>query len=227
MKSSDTVIYELIPSADSVIIDNQGNMSTESISCDIWATSSDDKRYKLTELPAGYHLKHGTTDTPDTDIEIGAEVSVQSDARQVVFALYDASGNVLDKESVPILTCGADGDGYEYIYYLSDQSESNFITQPYRRNGVLQPMGWQDDPMEPTREKQYVYVAYKTGEVGADGTFSEPKLFNRYPKSISSIETWYYAGNSSEVNRDPTEFRKMAVKTSIKLPLMMPLRGCG
>lgn len=208
LKSSDTVVYELIPSADSVIIDNQGNMSAKSISCDIWATSSDDKRYKLTELPTGYHLKHGTADTPDTDMEIGAEVSVQSNARQVVFALYDASGNVLDKESVPVLTCGADGDGYEYIYYLSDQSESNFITQPYRRNGVLQPMGWQDDPMEPTREKQYVYVAYKTGEVGADGSFSEPKLFNRYPKSISSIETWYYAGNSSEVNRDPTEFRK-------------------
>lgn len=208
LKSSDTVVYELIPSADSVIIDNQGNMSAESISCDIWATSSDDKRYKLTELPAGYHLKYGTTDTPDTNMKIGAEVSVQSNARQVVFALYDASGNILDKESVPVLTCGADGDGYEYIYYLSDQSESNFITQPYRRNGVLQPMGWQDDPMEPTREKQYVYVAYKTGEVGADGTFSEPKLFNRYPKSISSIETWYYAGNSSEVNRDPTEFRK-------------------
>lgn len=208
LKSSDTVVYELIPSADSVIIDNQGNMSAKSISCDIWATSSDDKRYKLTELPAGYHLKHGTADTPDTNMDIGAEVSVPSDARQVVFALYDASGNVLDKESVPVLTCGADGDGYEYVYYLSDQSESNFITQPYRRNGVLQPMGWQDDPMEPTREKQYVYVAYKKGEVGADGTFSEPKLFNRYPKSISSIETWYYAGNSSEVNRDPTEFRK-------------------
>lgn len=208
LKSSDTVVYELIPSADSVIIDNQGNMSAESISCDIWATSSDDKRYKLTELPAGYHLKYGTADTPDTNMEIGAEVSVQRNARQVVFALYDASGNVLDKESVPVLTCGADGDGYEYIYYLSDQSDSSFITRPYRRQGALQPEGWQDDPMEPTREKQYVYVAYKTGEVGADGTFSEPKLFNRYPKSISRIETWYYAGNSSEVNRDPTEFRK-------------------
>lgn len=208
LKSSDTVVYELIPSADSVIIDNQGNMSAKSISCDIWATSSDDKRYKLTELPAGYHLKYGTADTPDTDMEIGAEVSVQSNARQVVFALYDASGNVLDKESVPVLTCGADGDGYEYIYYLSDQSDSSFITRPYRQQGALQPKGWQDDPMEPTLEKQYVYVAYKTGEVGADGTFSEPKLFNRYPKSISSIETWYYAGNSSEVNRDPTEFRK-------------------
>lgn len=217
LRSSDTVVYELIPSADSVIIDNQGNMSAKSISCDIWATSSDDKRYKLTELPAGYHLKHGTADTPDTDMEIGAEVSVQSDARQVVFALYDASGNVLDKESVPILTCGADGDGYEYIYYLSDQSESNFITQPYRRNGVLQPMGWQDDPMEPTREKQYVYVAYKTGEVGADGSFSEPKLFNRYPKSISSIETWYYAGDSSDVNQNPTLFRDYGSKDFNKI----------
>ena len=207
LKSSDTVVYELIPSADSVIIDNQGNMSAKSISCDVWATSSDDKRYKLTELPAGYHLKYGTADTPDTNIEVGAEVSVPSDARQVVFALYDASGNVLDKESVPILTCGADGDGYEYIYYLSSSSSASPIPPPSRTNGSLT-SGWQDDPMEPTRENQYVYVAYKTGAIGADGSFSEPKLFNRYPKSISSIETWYYAGNSSEVNRDPTEFRK-------------------
>lgn len=209
LKSSDTVVYELIPSADSVIIDNQGNMSAKSISCDIWATSSDDKRYKLTELPAGYHLKYGTADTPDTNMKIGAEVSVQSNARQVVFALYDASGNILDKESVPVLTCGADGDGYEYIYYLSSSSSASSIPTPRRTNGSLT-SGWQDDPMEPTREKQYVYVAYKTGAIGADGSFSEPKLFNRYPKSISSIETWYYAGNSSEVNRDPTEFRKNA-----------------
>lgn len=219
LKSSDTVVYELIPSADSVIIDNQGNMSAESISCDIWATSSDDKRYKLTELPAGYHLKHGTADTPDTDMEIGAEVSVQSNARQVVFALYDASGNVLDKESVPVLTCGADGDGYEYIYYLSDQSDSSFIARPSRQQGVLQPKGWQDDPMEPTREKQFVYVAYKTGEVGADGSFSGPKLFNRYPKSISSIETWYCAGDSSEVNQNPTVFREHGSKDFSKITL--------
>lgn len=219
LKSSDTVVYELIPSADSVIIDNQGNMSAESISCDVWATSSDDKRYKLTELPAGYHLKHGTADTPDTDMEIGAEVSVQSNARQVVFALYDASGNVLDKESVPVLTCGADGDGYEYIYYLSDQSDSSFIARPSRQQGALQPKGWQDDPMEPTREKQFVYVAYKTGEVGADGSFSGPKLFNRYPKSISSIETWYCAGDSSEVNQNPTVFREHGSKDFCKITL--------
>lgn len=205
LKSSDTVVYELIPSADSVIIDKQGNMSAESISCDIWATSSDDKRYKLTELPAGYHLKYGTTDTPDTNMEIGAEVSVQSDARQMVFALYDAAGNVLDKESVPVLTCGADGDGYEYIYYLSDKSRNTVF--PYRMEGKLYPDGWQDDPMEPTLEKQYVYVAYKAGEVGSDGNFSAPKLFNRYPKSVLRVETWYYAGDSADVSKSVSLFR--------------------
>lgn len=205
LKSSDTVVYELIPSADSVIIDKQGNMSAESISCDIWATSSDDKRYKLTELPAGYHLKYGTTDTPDTNMEIGSEVSVQSDARQMVFALYDAAGNVLDKESVPVLTCGADGDGYEYIYYLSD--ESRITARPKRMGGELYPDGWQDDPMKPTLEKQYVYVAYKAGEVGSDGIFSIPRLFNRYPKSVLRIETWYCAGDSAEVSKNVSSFR--------------------
>lgn len=205
LKSSDTVVYELIPSADSVIIDKQGNMSAESISCDIWATSSDDKRYKLTELPAGYRLKYGTTDTPDTNMEIGSEVSVQDDARQVVFALYDAAGNVLDKESVPVLTCGADGDGYEYIYYLFD--EPRITVRPKRMGGELYPDGWQDDPMEPTLEKQYVYVAYKAGEVGSDGIFSVPKLFNRYPKSVLRVETWYYAGDSAEVSKNVSLFR--------------------
>lgn len=205
LKSSDTVVYELIPSADSVIIDKQGNMSAESISCDIWATSSDDKRYKLTELPAGYHLKYGTTDTPDTNMEMGAEVSVQDDARQVVFALYDAAGNVLDKESVPVLTCGADGDGYEYIYYLSDKSRNTVF--PYRMEGKLYPDGWQDDPMEPTLEKQYVYVAYKAGEVGSDGNFSAPKLFTRYPKSVLRIETWYHAGDSADVSKNVSLFK--------------------
>lgn len=204
LKSSDTVVYELIPSADSVIIDKQGNMSADAISVDVWATSSDDKRYKLTELPAGCYLKYGTTDTPDTNMEIGAEVSVQSDARQMVFALYDASGNVLDKESVPVLTCGADGDGYEYIYYLSDKSRN--IVHPYRMEGKLYPDGWQEDPMEPTLEKQYVYVAYKAGEVGSDGNFSAPKLFNRYPKSIRLIAVYYYASSTSDANKLPSSF---------------------
>jgi hypothetical protein len=387
LKSSDTVVYELIPSADSIVVDKDGNKTVNFVSCDVYATSSDDKRYKLTALPAGMSLKYGKSENATKDLALGAGVDVTSDDKMVTFALYDSNNNMLDKESVPVLaygkdgkgieyifklqntapsnptpdnyatnteyqrtdkefvpsgwtddptgvdavnqyewvskrvstngrwgafsepaeyahfgkhapkaksdddivtiptdsdgnallafreevgfsllvdghecnissiqkysstlsnvSCsissnvvtikceegaklgitsqtvvfkvtgtldgstyidyvtvkvvpnvtGSDGDGYEYIYYLSSSSSASSISTPSRKNGSLT-IGWQDDPMAPTVDKQYVYVAYKKGVVGSDGTFSTPKLFNRYPKSISKQETRFYTNSS-------------------------------
>ena len=388
LKSSDTVVYELIPSADSIVVDKDGNKTVNSVSCDVYATSSDDKRYKLTALPSGMTLKYGKGENATTSVGIGTDVPVSASDKMVTFALYDSNNNMLDKESVPVLaygkdgkgieyifklqntspsnptpsdyatdpdyqrtdyvpttlgwtddptgvdavnqyewvskrvstnghwgafsepaeyahfgkhapkakssddivtiptdsngnallafreevgfsllvdghdcnissiqrysstlsnvscsisgnvatiTCeegaalgitsqtivfkvtgtlddgssysdyvtvkvvpnvtGSDGDGYEYIYYLSSSSSVSSIPTPRRQNGILQD-NWQDDPMPPTVDKQYVYVAYKKGVVGSDGTFSAPKLFNRFPKSIAKQETKFYAHSS-------------------------------
>ena len=388
LKSSDTVVYELIPSADSIVVDKDGGTSVNFVSCDVYATSSDDKRYKLTTLPAGISLKYGKSENATKDLALGAGVDVTSDDKMVTFALYDSNNNILDKESVPVLafgkdgkgieyifklqnsapsnptpsdyatnteyqrtdqefvpdgwtddptgvdavnlyewvckrvstnghwgafsepaeyahfgkhapkakssddivtiptdsngnallafseevgfsllvdghecnissiqrysstlsnvscsisgnvatiTCeegaalgitsqtivfkvtgtlddgssysdyvtvkvvpnvtGSDGDGYEYIYYLTASSSASAIAKPSRTGGVLT-TGWQDDPMFPTKDKQYVWVAYKQGEVGSDGEFSTPKLFNRFPKSISKQETRFYTNSS-------------------------------
>lgn len=387
LKSSDTVVYELIPSADSIVVDKDGNKTVNSVSCDVYATSSDDKRYKLTALPSGMSLKYGKSETATKDLALGAGVDVTSDDKLITFALYDKNNQMLDKESVPVvafgkdgkgieyifklqntapsnptpsgyatdteyqrtdyvpttlgwtddpsgvdavnqyewvckrvstnghwgafsepaeyahfgkhapkaksdddivtiptdsngnallafseevgfsllvdghecnissiqrysstlshvscsisgnvatITCeegaalgitsqtvvfkvtgtldgssysdyvtvkvvpnvtGSDGDGYEYIYYLSSSSSVSSIPTPRRQNGILQD-NWQDDPMPPTVDKQYVYVAYKKGVVGSDGTFSAPKLFNRFPKSIAKQETKFYAHSS-------------------------------
>lgn len=388
LKSSDTVVYELIPSADSIVVDKDGNKTVNSVSCDVYATSSDDKRYKLTALPSGMSLKYGKSENATTSVGIGTDVPVSASDKMVTFALYDSSNNMLDKESVPVLafgkdgkgieyifklqntapsnptpsdyatnteyqrtdqefvpegwtddptgvdavnlyewvskrvsvnghwgafsepaeyahfgkhapkakssddivtiptdsngnallafreevgfsllvdghecnissiqkysstlsnvscsisgnvatiTCeegaalgitsqtivfkvtgtlddgssysdyvtvkvvpnvtGSDGDGYEYIYYLSSSSSVSSIPTPRRQNGILQD-NWQDDPMPPTVDKQYVYVAYKKGVVGSDETFSAPKLFNRFPKSIAKQETKFYAHSS-------------------------------
>lgn len=387
LKSSDTVVYELIPSADSIVIDKDGNTTVNSVSCDVYATSSDDKRYKLTALPSGMSLKYGKGENATTAVALGAAVDVLEDDKMITFALYDKNNQMLDKESVPVLafgkdgkgieyifklqdtapsnptpdnyatnteyqrtdkefvpsgwtddptgvtaanpyewvckrvstnghwgafsepaeyahfgkhapkakssddivtiptdsdgnallafreevgfsllvdghecnissiqkysstlsnvSCsissnvvtikceegaklgitsqtvvfkvtgtldgstyidyvtvkvvpnvtGSDGDGYEYIYYLSSSSSASSISTPSRKNGSLT-IGWQDDPMAPTVDKQYVYVAYKKGVVGSDGTFSTPKLFNRYPKSISKQETRFYTNSS-------------------------------
>ena len=387
LKSSDTVVYELIPSADSIVVDKDGNTIVNSVSCDVYATSSDDKRYKLTALPSGMTLKYGKSENATTSVGIGTDVPVSASDKMVTFALYDSNNNMLDKESVPVLaygkdgkgieyifklqnsapsnptpsdyatnaeyqrtdyvpttlgwtddptgvdavnlyewvckrvstngrwgafsepaeyahfgkhapkakssddivtiptdsngnallafreevgfsllvdghecnissiqkysstlsnvscsisgntasiSCvegaklgitsqtvvfkvtgtldgssyidyvtvkvvpnvtGADGDGYEYIYYLTASSSASAIAKPSRTGGVLT-TGWQDDPMFPTKDKQYVWVAYKQGEVGSDGEFSTPKLFNRFPKSISKQETKFYTNSS-------------------------------
>lgn len=407
LKTSDTVVYELIPSADSIIADKDGNKTANFVSCDVYATSSDDKRYKLTVIPVEMSLKFGKGENATTEVAPGAAVPVTSDDKMVTFALYDKNNQMLDKESVPVLaygkdgkgieyiyklqnsapsnptpagyaadaeyqrtdkeyipdgwtdnptgvdavnqyewvckrvstnghwgaflgpaeyahfgkhapkatsdddivtiptdnkgkvlaafgenihfqllvdglactltsvtmdsstlsnvscslssnvaniSCaegadigtsaqtivfkvvgslagasytdyvtvkvvpnvtGADGDGYEYVYYLSD--ESRITARPKRTGGDLYPDGWQDDPMEPTLEKQYVYVAYKVGEVGSDGVFSPPKLFNRYPKSILRTETWYYAAGSPYINESPTLFREHGSKDFSKI----------
>lgn len=387
LKSSDTVVYELIPSADSIVVDKDGNTTVNSVSCDVYATSSDDKRYKLTALPSGMTLKYGKSENATTAVALGTAIDVSASDKMVTFALYDKNNQMLDKESVPVLafgkdgkgieyifklqnsapsnptpsdyatdteyqrtdyvpttlgwtddptgvdavnqyewvskrvstnghwgpfsapaeyahfgkhapkakssddivtiptdsngnallafseevgfsllvdghecnissiqrysstlshvscsisgnvatiTCeegaalgitsqtivfkvtgthdgstyidyvtvkvvpnvtGSDGDGYEYIYYLSSSSSASSIPTPSRKNGSLT-IDWQDDPMPPTVDKQYVYVAYKKGTVGSDGTFSTPKLFNRYPKSIAKQETKFYAYSS-------------------------------
>lgn len=387
LKSADTVVYELIPSADSIVVDKDGNKTVNSVSCDVYATSSDDKRYKLTALPSGMSLKYGKSENATTAVGLGTDVPVSASDKMITFALYDKNNQMLDKESVPVLafgkdgkgieyifkllnttpsnptpsdyatnteyqrtdqefvpsgwtddptgvdavnmyewvskrvstnghwgafsepaeyahfgkhapkakssddivtiptdsngnallafseevgfsllvdghecnissiqrysstlsnvscsisgnvatiTCeegaalgitsqtivfkvtgtldgstyidyvtvkvvpnvtGSDGDGYEYIYYLSSSSSASSIPTPRRQNGILQD-NWQDDPMPPTVDKQYVYVAYKKGVVGSDGTFSAPKLFNRFPKSIAKQETKFYAHSS-------------------------------
>ena len=316
VKSADTVVYEVVPSVDSVAVDKDGNMSQSSVSCKVYATSSDDKRYELTALPSGFVLKYAYGDTPSTAIAVGGSVAVSASNSMVTFGLYNASGTELDKESVPVVkdgkyapkassdddiitvptdsngnaldafsetitlsmtagglactvvgvevtkngltnaTCtisgskatiacakgaalgkagqtlvfmvvgvkgnvaytdyvtvklvpnvtGEDGDGYEYVYYRS--SSSSAPSAPSRSGGSLT-SGWQDDPMSPTDDYQYVYVAYKTGVIGSDGAFSTPTLFAYKAQDgkkgdpgdtgngISSITTYYLISSAS------------------------------
>ena len=110
VKTADTVVYEVVPSADNVTVDASDNMSTTSLSCRVFATSSDDKRYELTSLPSGFALKYAyDSDTPTTSLGIGKSVSVGTGNTMVTFGLYDASCNELDKESVPVVKDGKKG----------------------------------------------------------------------------------------------------------------------
>ena len=197
LKSSDTVVYELIPSADSIVVDKDGNTTVNSVSCDVYATSSDDKRYKLTALPAGMSLKYGKSENATKDLALGAGVDVTSDDKMVTFALYDSNNNMLDKESVPVLAYGKDGKGIEYIFKLQDTAPSNPTPDNYATNTEYQrtdkefvPSGWTDDPTGVTAANPYEWVSKRVSTNGHWGAFSEPAEYAHFgkhaPKAKSS-----------------------------------------
>lgn len=197
LKSSDTVVYELIPSADSIVIDKDGNTTVNSVSCDVYATSSDDKRYKLTALPAGMSLKYGKGENATTAVGLGTAVSVSADDKMVTFALYDSSNNMLDKESVPVLAYGKDGKGIEYIFKLQNSAPSNPTPDNYATNTEYQrtdkefvPSGWTDDPTGVTAANPYEWVSKRVSTNGHWGAFSEPAEYAHFgkhaPKAKSS-----------------------------------------
>ena len=197
LKSSDTVVYELIPSADSIVVDKDGNKTVNSVSCDVYATSSDDKRYKLTALPAGMSLKYGKSENATKDLALGAGVDVTSDDKMVTFALYDSNNNMLDKESVPVVAFGKDGKGIEYIFKLQNSAPSNPTPSDYATNEKYQrtdyvptTLGWTDDPTGVDAVNQYEWVSKRVSTNGHWGPFSAPAEYAHYgkhaPKAKSS-----------------------------------------
>lgn len=197
LKSADTVVYELIPSADSIVVDKDGGTSANSVSCDVYATSSDDKRYKLTALPAGISLKYGKSENATKDLALGAGVDVTSDDKMVTFALYDSNNNILDKESVPVLAFGKDGKGIEYIFKLQNPAPSNPTPSDYATNTEYQrtdkeyiPSGWTDDPTGVSAANPYEWVCKRVSTNGHWGPFSAPAEYAHYgkhaPKAKSS-----------------------------------------
>ena len=197
LKSSDTVVYELIPSADSIVVDKDGGTSVNFVSCDVYATSSDDKRYKLTALPSGMSLKYGKGENATKDLALGAGVDVTSDDKMITFALYDSNNNILDKESVPVLAFGKDGKGIEYIFKLLNTTPSNPTPNDYATNAEYQrtdkefvPSGWTDDPTGVDAVNQYEWVSKRVSTNGHWGPFSAPAEYAHFgkhaPKAKSS-----------------------------------------
>lgn len=189
LKSSDTVVYELIPSADSIVVDKDGNTTVNSVSCDVYATSSDDKRYKLTALPSGMSLKYGKSENATTSVGIGTDVPVSASDRMVTFALYDSNNNILDKESVPVLAFGKDGKGIEYVFKLQNSAPSNPTPSDYATNAEYQrtdkefvPSGWTDDPTGVDAVNQYEWVSKRVSTNGRWGAFSKPAEYAHFGK---------------------------------------------
>ncbi len=131
-KTSDYVIYELVPSVNSVTVDSADRVSPGSVSCDVWATSSDDKRYKVTSLPSGFELYYSKNENALSSISLGGSVSVSASDNKVSFVLKHTEGGVEyidDKEDIPVVSDGKESA----VVYSSD----NIVSIPVDINGKV------------------------------------------------------------------------------------------
>ena len=191
LRSADMIVYDVVPSVDSVVVDKDGNLNTKSVSCKVYATSSDDKRYALSALPSGYQLKYGYGDTADTALALGGSATASTDHTRITFALYDNKGALLDQEMVPIVSFGKDGKGIEYIFKRTTDSTppnnptpSGWATDAeyQRTDKEYIPNGWTDDPTGVDAVNLYEWVSKRVSVNGHWGAFSDPAEYAHFGK---------------------------------------------
>ena len=191
LRSADMIVYDVVPSVDSVVVDKDGNMNTKTVSCKVYATSSDDRRYALSALPSGYQLKYGYGDTADTALALGGSATASADHTRITFALYDNNGAILDQETVPIVSFGKDGKGIEYIFKRTTDSTppgnptpSDWSTNAeyLRTDKEYIPTGWTDDPTGVDAVNLYEWVSKRVSVNGHWGAFSDPAEYAHFGK---------------------------------------------
>lgn len=191
LRSADMIVYDVVPSVDSVVVDKDGNLNVSSVSCKVYATSSDDKRYALSALPSGYQLKYGYGDTADTALALGGSATASTDYTRITFALYDNKGALLDQEMVPIVSFGKDGKGIEYIFKRttdstppSNPTPSDWSTNAeyLRTDKEYVPSGWTDDPIGVDAVNLYEWVSKRVSVNGHWGAFSDPAEYAHFGK---------------------------------------------
>ena len=191
LRSADMIVYDVVPSVDSVVVDKDGNMNTKTVSCKVYATSSDDRRYALSALPSGYQLKYGYGDTADTALALGGSATASTDHTRITFALYDNNGALLDLETVPIVSFGKDGKGIEYIFKRTTNSTPPSNPTPsdcstnaeyLRTDKEYIPTGWTDDPTGVDAVNLYEWVSKRVSVNGHWGAFSDPAEYSHFGK---------------------------------------------
>lgn len=222
-RRADTTVYEIIPSSDSIIMDKDKTLSVNSLSCEVWATSSDDKRYKVDDLSAaGLEVKYCKGEgTPN--LAFGTSVSVTKNDKSVTLGLFNkTTGEILDKETVPIVAWGEDGKGVEFIYFRSKDAQTVFdnykpdewfADAKYQGGSESEYIGeiqkkypnWTDDPQGIDPEHPFEYVSIRKSTNGVWGKFSQPAIYASIARSIKSINTFYAIVPQDKVGTKPSD----------------------
>ena len=95
---------------------------------------------------------------------------------------------------------GQDGDGFEYIYILSDDEPDNPTPANYQTNSNYQNndeyasflANWEDEPLQLSEDNKLEWVSTRKKHDGVWGPFSDPKVWARWASKGSDGGHWEF-----------------------------------
>lgn len=107
------VLYDLIPSASSVKCDKNNSLTPSSLTCDVQRSEGASVSRATSSHGTLYYRKNGdiasASDGTSLAINTGS-VSLAATDTYVTFAFFDANGTLRDKERIPVVKDGSDGN---------------------------------------------------------------------------------------------------------------------
>ncbi len=145
LNGNDAVIYELVPTADAVTRNAEGELSAETVGCSVYKivgplrSLSDDHLLRYRLLPDGAWKSAQTTPLEG----VYAGIAVTSGTSAVRFELYDTAGGeeiIYDRETVPVLT---DASGFvcgENLLKNTNQGTKGWTPAIYAAGNPVTPL---------------------------------------------------------------------------------------
>lgn len=113
-KANDVTLYELAPSVDTVVVDSDGVISDSHVSCDVWATSSDGNRWKVSKLSELGMMMQSAVDSLTEWTDNSNEVDLTTDNLYAAFRLVSTDKSIVyDRETIPVSKQGKDGTSFQ------------------------------------------------------------------------------------------------------------------
>lgn len=132
----DAVIYEIIPGADQILRDAEGNLTPATVNCSVYKVEGA-LRSLSNELSLRYKVLPDDTEWKSLSHSLGVSgnITVSDTAQSIVFELYSGS-TVYDRETVPVLTDASGYSGGENLLKGTNQGTLNWKSTVYGSAGT-------------------------------------------------------------------------------------------
>ena len=190
------VLYKLLPSVDSVKVNDAGEPDVEVVSCRVLKVNALGAEELSSLEGTGLTMQHRIDKGDFVDYTYGESLDITEDMQSVSFRLY-LDGALMDAETVPVVK---DGNAIKQVgefYLATSYGYGEGVT---REDG---PWGtWVEGNIpELSEEKRYLWNYEVISYTGTEPTYTEPAIIAMWTKDgkgVKDVNEWYQVNNDKD-----------------------------